>query len=337
MFRDGARRIVQARDLISGATIANISRIGIEAACQREVDGGEPGVHVRDVLDAIGEELATAVAALTPANCHRFISGLPQDLAVVRVEPVVRKVRRPHRYVHAGVREGNGPRNGDRSGQVCETRREFRRFSALTWSLGISSWVSRTPKAPGSRRRADCFVKSPACLAGQVMQRFRVRLRNWSSGAGAVANQASGSARRRTMGSSRTFEDPRDHDRRFLPTNGGCCYIDLDHLEIALPETWSAFEHVAYWRAMLGVARQAMVSANKRMPDGRRIQVLANCSDGLGHSYGSHTNVLVTKAAWENIFHRKPHYLAYLAAFQTSSIVFTGQGKVSGGENGKPA
>lgn len=138
-------------------------------------------------------------------------------------------------------------------------------------------------------------------------------------------------------GSSRTSEDPRDHDRRFLPTNGGCCYIDLDHLEIALPETWSAFEHVAYWRAMLEVARQAMMSANERMPEGWRIQVLANCSDGLGHSYGSHTNVLVTKAAWENIFHRKPHYLAYLAAFQTSSIVFTGQGKVSGGENGKPA
>lgn len=101
MFRDGARRMVQARDLISGATIANISRIGIEAACQREIDGGEPGVHLCDVLDAIGEELGTAVATLTPANCHRFISGLPQDLAVVRVEPVVRKVRRPHRYVHA--------------------------------------------------------------------------------------------------------------------------------------------------------------------------------------------------------------------------------------------
>lgn len=136
--------------------------------------------------------------------------------------------------------------------------------------------------------------------------------------------------------SSRPSEDPRDHDRRFLPTNGGCCYIDLDHLEIALPETWSAFDHVAYWRAMLEVARQATVRANERMPHGRRIQVLANCSDGLGHSYGSHTNVLVTRAAWENIFHRKPHYLAYLAAFQTSSIVFTGQGKVSGGENGKP-
>jgi len=49
--------------------------------------------------------------------------------------------------------------------------------------------------------------------------------------------------------------DPQDRGRRFLPTNGGCAYIDLDHLELALPETLSAFDHVAYWRAMLHVAR----------------------------------------------------------------------------------
>ena len=129
--------------------------------------------------------------------------------------------------------------------------------------------------------------------------------------------------------------DPQDRGRRYLPSNSGCAYIDLDHLELALPETLSAFDHVAYWRAMLRIARGAMTTANQRLPEGCRVQVLVNCSDGLGNSYGSHANVLLTRAAWDNIFCRKPHFLAYLSAFQISSIVFTGQGKV-GSENGQP-
>ncbi len=128
--------------------------------------------------------------------------------------------------------------------------------------------------------------------------------------------------------------NPLDRDRRFLPANAGCAYIDSDHLEIALPETLSAFDHVAYWRAMLLVARRAMRRTNRRSPGEPPVEVLVNCSDGLGHSYGSHVSVLLSRTAWENIFHRRPHYLAYLAAFQVSSIVFTGQGKV-GRENGR--
>ena len=98
MFRDGTRRTIQSRDVMTGASIAKISRVAIEQACLREVEGGEPGVRTSDVLDAIADELDCAVGSLTPANCHAFISGLPQDLAVVRVEPVVRRVRRPHRF-----------------------------------------------------------------------------------------------------------------------------------------------------------------------------------------------------------------------------------------------
>lgn len=129
--------------------------------------------------------------------------------------------------------------------------------------------------------------------------------------------------------------DPQNIGRRFLPTNGGCIYIDLDHLEVALPETTGAFAQVAYWRAMLQIARDATAQANRRLPAGRRIQVLANCSDGQGQSYGSHASVLLTRSAWDNIITRKPHYLAYLSAFQISSIIYTGQGKV-GSENGRP-
>jgi proteasome accessory factor A len=126
-----------------------------------------------------------------------------------------------------------------------------------------------------------------------------------------------------------------DWGRKYLPENGGCVYIDSDHLEIALPETFSAFDHLAYWRAMLGLARVAMRRVNERLREGYRLQVLANCSDGLGNSYGSHLNVLVTRSCWEAIIAKKPHCLAYLAAFQISSIVYAGQGKV-GSECNRP-
>jgi proteasome accessory factor A len=126
-----------------------------------------------------------------------------------------------------------------------------------------------------------------------------------------------------------------DWGRKYLPTNGGCIYIDLDHLELCLPETLSAWDHAAAWHAMLRIARRAMDSANARLPAGRSIQVLVNNSDGHGHSYGSHLNFLVTRQTWDNIIRRKPHYLGWLASFQASSIVYTGQGKV-GSENGAP-
>jgi len=129
--------------------------------------------------------------------------------------------------------------------------------------------------------------------------------------------------------------NPQDWGRKYLPTNGGCIYIDLDHLELCLPETLSAWDHAAAWHAMLRIARRAMDSANERQPEGRSIQVLVNNSDGHGHSYGSHLNFMVTRRTWDNIIRRKPHYLGWLASFQASSIVYTGQGKV-GSENGAP-
>jgi hypothetical protein len=126
-----------------------------------------------------------------------------------------------------------------------------------------------------------------------------------------------------------------DWGRKFLATNGGCVYIDLDHLELCLPEVLSAWDHVAAWHAMLRIARDAMEAANAKLPEGRSIEVLVNNSDGHGHSYGSHLNFLVTRQLWENIVRHKPQYLGWLASFQVSSIVYTGQGKV-GSENGAP-
>jgi len=126
-----------------------------------------------------------------------------------------------------------------------------------------------------------------------------------------------------------------DWGRKYLGSNGGCAYIDLNHLELCLPEVLTAYEWVAYDHAMLRIARSAMDAANERLGDGRRLQVLVNNSDGLGNSYGSHLDFLISRRAWDNIFRWKLHHMLWLAAYQASSIVFTGQGKV-GSENGAP-
>ena len=130
--------------------------------------------------------------------------------------------------------------------------------------------------------------------------------------------------------------DPQDWGRKYLAANGGCFYIDLDHLECCLPEVLSAYDHVAAWHAMLRLARRAQETVNAELPAGQSVQVLVNNSDGLGNAYGSHLDFLVSRRAWENLFERKMHHLLFLAAFQVSSIVYTGQGKV-GAENGMPA
>jgi proteasome accessory factor A len=127
-----------------------------------------------------------------------------------------------------------------------------------------------------------------------------------------------------------------DRGRRYLRENGGCFYIDLDHLELALPEVRSAYDHVACFHAMLRMAGRAQVAANAKLPEGERIQVLVNNTDGQGHSYGSHLNFLLARKTWNDIFRWKLQQMLFLAAYQVSSIVMTGQGKV-GAEDGMPA
>lgn len=122
--------------------------------------------------------------------------------------------------------------------------------------------------------------------------------------------------------------DPQDWMRTFLPQNGGCIYIDLDHLELCLPEVLSARDHVAAWHAMLRIAARAQSAVNAELPEGQKVHVLANNTDGHGSSFGSHLDFLISRRAWENIFNRRLQYLLYLAAYQASSVVFTGQGKV---------
>jgi len=129
--------------------------------------------------------------------------------------------------------------------------------------------------------------------------------------------------------------NPQDVGRRFLLSNGGAAYIDLNHLELCTPEVLSAYDHVVASRSMLVIAQQALAAANARLPPGQRLLAFANNSDGEGHAFGSHLNWLCTRRCYLNLFERRLQYLLSLATYFASSIIFTGAGKV-GSENRMP-
>jgi hypothetical protein len=52
------------------------------------------------MLSGISDYLETATQGLTPANCRHYLDDLPQDTDVVRVDPVQRRVKRPHKYLN---------------------------------------------------------------------------------------------------------------------------------------------------------------------------------------------------------------------------------------------
>ena len=99
-FRDGKRRTVRAKELISGASIAKIAISAKERACSEEVETGESGVRLKHVLSAIAEEFESIAGTLTPANCRQHLTDLPQDVDVVRIEAIKSKVPRAHKYLH---------------------------------------------------------------------------------------------------------------------------------------------------------------------------------------------------------------------------------------------
>ena len=132
---------------------------------------------------------------------------------------------------------------------------------------------------------------------------------------------------------TQVVENVQDRGRKFLPATGGCGYVDLDHIELPLPEQASAYGFVAATHASIRILQEAQSAANAKLREGLRLQVLATNSDGKNHAFGSHLNVLLGRKTFNDLIHfRMPHML-YLASYLTSSIVFTGLGKV-GSENG---
>jgi ATP-dependent 26S proteasome regulatory subunit len=100
-FRDGRTRTVCARDLASGRVFEQVCRAARQRAFLREVRGGEAGLCVADIEDAVVQALERLATTLTPRNVRSYLNDLPQDLDVVSVEPIVRRVARPRKYINA--------------------------------------------------------------------------------------------------------------------------------------------------------------------------------------------------------------------------------------------
>jgi SpoVK/Ycf46/Vps4 family AAA+-type ATPase len=100
-FRSGAARVVQARELISGRLIAQVCRTMTRTAFWRDLNGGGAGIGMADLDTAVADTLDRLRTTLTPRNAHAYLDDLPQDNDVVRVEPIVSRVARPHRYRRA--------------------------------------------------------------------------------------------------------------------------------------------------------------------------------------------------------------------------------------------
>ena len=99
-FRDGKQRIIVARELASGRLFENVCRTARRGAFLRDVRGGSAGVQLADMQDAVSQTFDRMRTTLTIHNAHSYLSDLPQDVDIVSVEPIVRKVKQPHHYLN---------------------------------------------------------------------------------------------------------------------------------------------------------------------------------------------------------------------------------------------
>lgn len=99
-FRDNTQRAVTARELVSGRLLQQLCESARRRAFARELRGGAPGVQTGDMEQAVAEGIDRLRTLLTPVNAHAHLTNLPQDVDVVSVEPVVRKVSNARRYLN---------------------------------------------------------------------------------------------------------------------------------------------------------------------------------------------------------------------------------------------
>lgn len=99
-LRDGTRRTIAARELASGRIFEQVCRAAGGRAFLREQREGETGLRVADIEEAVADVFERLTTTLSPRNAHAYVADLPQDVDVVSVERVERKVKRPQLYVN---------------------------------------------------------------------------------------------------------------------------------------------------------------------------------------------------------------------------------------------
>ena len=109
--------------------------------------------------------------------------------------------------------------------------------------------------------------------------------------------------------------------------NGSRYYVDHAHPEYSSPECSNARDVVIWDKAGERILEDSIEAARNVVPDGERVFIYKNNSDGKGNSYGCHENYLVDR---QTPF---PNLVKHITPFFVTRQVFTGAGKV-GAENG---
>jgi proteasome accessory factor A len=109
--------------------------------------------------------------------------------------------------------------------------------------------------------------------------------------------------------------------------NGSRYYVDHAHPEYSSPECSNARDLVIWDKAGERILADSIRAAQAIVPEGEKVFIYKNNSDGKGNSYGTHENYLVDR---QTPF---PSLVQHLMPFFVTRQVFTGAGKV-GGENG---
>ncbi len=106
--------------------------------------------------------------------------------------------------------------------------------------------------------------------------------------------------------------------------NGARYYVDHAHPEYSTPECASPRELVVHDKAGERVLERSLEEVRRSLPDGHRLAVYKNNSDGKGNSYGTHENYLVDRAVpFADI-------VTGLTPFFVTRQIFCGAGKLGG-------
>ncbi len=127
-------------------------------------------------------------------------------------------------------------------------------------------------------------------------------------------------------GAEAPIEDDSGLVNVILP-NASRYYVDHAHPEYSSPECSNARDLVIWDKAGERILEDSIDAAQSVVPDGERVYIYKNNSDGKGNSYGCHENYLMMR---ETPF---PSIVKHLTPFFVTRQVFTGAGKV-GAENG---
>jgi SpoVK/Ycf46/Vps4 family AAA+-type ATPase len=100
-LRDGTSRTVCARELMSGRLIEQLALSIREKAFRRHIRGEGQGLCVADAVASVETSLVELSTTLSVHNTRAYLDDLPQDIDVVRVDPIRPQPERRHRYYHA--------------------------------------------------------------------------------------------------------------------------------------------------------------------------------------------------------------------------------------------